>query len=491
MNGRNENHIWEEFTSRAEAYYAGEAPFGEKYRLAYHISPPVAWLNDPNGLVYHDGVYHLYYQYSAPFFENCVWAHATTRDFLHYRYEPIALYPSEGEGMWSGSAVVDSRNVSGLFDDKGGILAFYTRFQIAESHQRVELAYSPDGMLFRRYAGNPIIGNEERIWDFRDPKTFWHEETGRWITVVAGGVVRIFSSPDLLHWTFESDCPDIQTECPDLFPLAVDGDPERQKWVLSLGGRAYIVGAFDGKRFIPESEPIPMNGGTDCYATQTFSDIPAQDGRRIAVSWMDCWDNVNRPFQSLSLPVALTLRTNPQGQVRLYQQPIAEMRGLRGEAWEAPRQTLREGERLICPLRTELCEIHVEASAACGEVRLHVLQSGEESTVIGCRPATGEVFVDRRRAGKNEYTAKCPDVFTAMVTPGESVHIEAWVDRGSVEVFFNDGEQAFAALVYPLGEEGGITLEAVGGDADIRRMEVHRLRPITWEKGDLQRKPVE
>ncbi len=489
MAEHNEQHIWEEYTRRAEAYYNGPKPFEEKYRLAYHISPPVGWLNDPNGLVYHKGVYHIYYQYSAPFFENCAWAHVTTRDFLHYRFEPIALYPADGEGMWSGSAVVDAENVSGLFDEKGGIVAPYTRFHIADSHQRIELGYSADGQLFQRYAHNPVIANEERIWDFRDPKTFWHEESGRWITVVAGGVIRIYSSPNLCNWTFESECPDIQTECPDLFPLEVDGDANRRLWVLSLGGRAYILGDFDGKCFAPQSEPIPMNAGTDCYATQTFSDIPREDGRRIAISWLDCWDNVNRPFQSLSLPLELTLRTTPAGQIRLYQRPIEEMHGLRAESWKAPRQMLHEGERLTCPLLTELCEIRAQVGSSCGEIRLHVLQSGEESTVIGCRPATGEVYVDRRNAGKREYTEKCPDLLCGKVSLGDMVCMEVWVDRGSVEVFFNEGEQVVSALVYPLGEEGGISLEVKGGEAEIYNLEVYRLKPLTWEKGDLNTKP--
>ena len=488
----NEKHIYSEYTKRVDEYFSSDEPFKEKYRLGYHLSPPVAWLNDPNGLVYENGTYHIYYQFSAPFFENCTWAHITTKDFIHYTYQPLAIYPEDGEGIWSGSAVFDKENVTGLFDAEGGLIAVYTRFRISDNHQRVEIASSRDGKWYTRYPLNPVIANEQNIWAFRDPKTFWYPETGKWITIVAGGIVRFYSSSDLLHWTFESECPDIDTECPDIFPLPLNGDPSNIKWVLSMAGRYYIVGEFDGHRFKPLTQKIPMNGGADCYASQTFDNTP--DGRRICISWMDCWENVNRPYQSLSLPLQLTLKSGNDEMMRLFQMPIAEMNALRTEEWTLDSVEVSSDRSFECPIRSELCEIHIEVE--CGsheyhEIQIKVLKTGDECTIIGFRPESSEVFVDRSHSGLKDYTAKCPEVFTCPVTPSQTICLDIWVDCGSVEVFANKDEQLISALVFPIGCDGGITVEVVGGTANIKNMSIYKLKPFALEKGNLHQEWAE
>lgn len=477
--------LYQKYKEEVENYFAGAGCFSEKYRLKYHLSPPVGWLNDPNGLIYKAGIYHIYYQYSAPFFENCTWAHITTSDFLHYQYHPLAIYPQKGEGIWSGSAVYDAFNTTGLFDENGGFVAIYTRFQIDNSHQRQEIGISTNGIYYERYAGNPVIPNTENIWAFRDPKVFWYEPDKKWVAIVAGGIVRFYSSPDLIHWKFESENSDIETECPDIFPLKLDQNAEEKKWVLSLCGRYYYVGDFDGHTFTPLTGKIPMNAGKDFYALQTFDNIPEADGRRIAITWMDCWDNVNRPYQSLTLPVSLTLNTNKNGEMRLFQNPIRELKQLRNSYYAQNNISVLPGTDSVFPMKSDCCEIIVDAICDCTDFQLHVLKTGEESTIIGYRPAASEIYTDRGSSGILEYTAKSPAIQSCPILPCETIHLHLFVDCGSVEIFVNGGEQAISVLTYPIGDAGEIVCRVKDGEVRIKNMEVYTLNAVSIQKAEF------
>ena len=273
------------------------------------------------------------------------WGHAVSRDLIHWEHLPVALYEEDGIMIFSGSAVVDWKNTSGFgTGDNPPLIAIYTGH--TESEQTQNLAYSNDhGRTWTKYAGNPVIAIGAR--EFRDPKVFWHEATRQWImvTVLADQhKVRFDGSPDLRHWTHLSDfgpagAIDGVWECPDLFPLAIEGQPEQMKWVLKVDvlkgiGAQYFIGDFDGTRFINDAtddQILRVDYGNDFYAAQSWSDMP--DGRRIWIGWLNNWEYANliptSPWRGLfSVPRELHLRQYPEG-LRLIQQPVEELKQLR------------------------------------------------------------------------------------------------------------------------------------------------------------------
>ena len=286
---------WKEM-KQTEAY---DATNREKFRPQYHHSPAYGWMNDPNGMFYKDGEFHLYYQFN-PYgsqWENMTWGHSTTKDLIHWEAQPIAIEPDAIGSIFSGSCVVDKNNTSGF--GKGTIVAFYTS---AGQHQTQSMAYSTDnGKTFKKYENNPILTSD--IPDFRDPKVFWNPEIQKWNLILAAGQeMRIYSSPNLKDWTYESSFGkeygnhDGVWECPDLMKLQVRGT-DKQKWMLicninpggPFGGSAtqYFVGEFDGHKFTCDTKPEVtkwMDYGKDHYATVTFDNAP--DGRKIAIAWM-------------------------------------------------------------------------------------------------------------------------------------------------------------------------------------------------------------
>lgn len=264
---------------------AAEPTYREPFRPQFHFSPPRNWMNDPNGLVFHDGVYHLFYQYNpqGDKWGHMSWGHATSRDLFHWENQPLALPEKDGPMIFSGSAVVDAKNTSGLGQGgKGPMVAIYTGdVESPKKHQDQRLAYSnDDGRTWTQFSGNPVL--DLGMADFRDPKVFWHEASGKWIMVTVLATehkVRLFSSPDLKHWTVLSDFGPAgatggQWECPDLFPLSVEGDAATKKWVLLVSanpggptggsGSQYFLGDFDGTHFT--ADPI---------ASQTQKETPA------------------------------------------------------------------------------------------------------------------------------------------------------------------------------------------------------------------------
>lgn len=341
--------------------------YSEVYRPQLHYTPQQFWCNDPNGLVYNaeTGLYHFFYQYNPGVLYHdgqSHWGHAVSADLVHWTELPIALYPDAKGIMASGSAVIDRDNTSGLFDEsvpaESRMVAIFTYISESadpemEGDQRQAIAYSKDGGLtWIKYEGNPVITNAANEYgtDFRDPKVIWMEESGEWLMIVAGGRARIFTSPDLIRWTHNSDLvyadgEAIDSECPDLLPLAVEGDETNIKWVFSGSGVFYVIGDLvkeNGKYvFHAESERLSFyegaylgGSGSDLYATQSFSNMP--DGRTVLLSWIGdqsasklgkfgkTWNG------SFSMPLEAKLVTADE-QIRLATYPIAEMNTLRGE----------------------------------------------------------------------------------------------------------------------------------------------------------------
>lgn len=301
--------------------------YEEKYRPAFHFTSQRGWINDPNGLIYYDGEYHLFFQHN-PYerdWENMHWGHAVSKDLVHWKQLPEALYPDRLGTMFSGSAVIDYNNDSG-FGKKGkpAMVAYYTA--AAPDRQTQCIAYSLDrGRTWAKYTGNPVVDSKEK-WnseDTRDPKVFYYEPGGHWVMVLnERDGHSIYTSANMRDWTYESHITGFW-ECPELFELPVDGDKDNTKWVMYGASGTYMLGDFDGKVFTPESGKHLYTAGT-IYAAQTYSNIPAEDGRRIQVGW----SRMNFPGETafngmMLMPTELTLRTTKDGP-RIYNVPVRE-----------------------------------------------------------------------------------------------------------------------------------------------------------------------
>ena len=480
--------------------------YREKWRPQFHFSPAVMFTNDPCGMVHYAGEYHLFYQYNP--FEltqdpnYLYWGHAISPDLLHWQHMPLQLGPDELGSISTGCAVVDWSDSSGLFDGKPGLVAIYvySDWPVTEAPA---LAYSSDrGRTWIKYEGNPIMPNPGVGPHFRDPKVFWHEPTERWAMVLGGGILRIYSSENLIDWKPESILPDIASECPDFFELPIDGDPENTKWVLSLAGRFYYVGSFDGFAFTPETGKIIMNYGPDAYASQSFSDVPAEDGRRIMMNWMMSWQyarrpdiNPTRPWNgAMSIPHVLTLRSTDQGP-RLFQNPIEDLASLRTGGCTCQDTTITPTSTLIPPIKGMCLDIEVEFELGTAtEFGLEIAQSDRtrhhtgtravavdgEKTVIAYDVEAQELYVDRSLAGTT-YDTSFARVFRGPLAPKENrIRLHILRDWSSVETFANDGELTISTLIFPTPYSETTKVFAKGGEVRLVSLSIHKLKSV-WQ----------
>ena len=472
---------------------AAAPPFDEPLRPQFHFTPPRYFMNDPNGLVHYQGEYHLFYQHN-PFGEtwgHMSWGHAVSRDMLHWQHLPVALEEDNGVMIFSGSAVVDRDNTSGLClpsgADRSCLIAIYTGHR--KDRQTQNIAFSNDrGRTWTKYAGNPVI--DLGLKDFRDPKVIWHEPTKRWVmvTVLADQHrVRFFGSRDLKTWDTLSDFgPAGATggvwECPDLFPLPVDGNTRDVRWVLDVdinpgavaggSGGQYFVGTFDGKTFVndnPSDRVLWAEYGKDFYATSSFADLPAGDRRRIWMGWISNWLYANdeptitwRGAQSVPREVAL--RTVPDG-IRLVQSPIAELDTL--HVTKAPATIAAAGplpgsaDIRIDLTRGEWTEAGIELSNAAGE-----------KVVVGVASSPLELFVDRRQSRNGApFHKDYPGRHAAPVRwRNERIELRVLFDRSVLEVFANDGESVITDRVYPTQPLDRIAVRPAGAGRPVVRV---------------------
>ena len=311
---------------QADEIAGQDSLYKEKNRPQFHFTTRRGWINDPNGLIYHDGEYHLFYQHN-PFerdWENMHWGHAVSKDLVHWEELPDALYPDHLGTMFSGSAVIDYDNTAGF--NKGKTPAMVAAFTAASPDRQVQgIAYSLDnGRTFTKYAHNPVIDSKEK-WnsgDTRDPKVFWYAPSKHWVLVLnERDGHSIYTSGNLKDWKYESHVTGFW-ECPELFELAVDGNKDNTKWVMYGASGTYMIGSFDGKVFKPEAGKYCYTTGS-IYAAQTITNIPASDGRRIQIGWGRV-SHPGMPFNGMMmLPTELTLRTTKDG-IRLVSVPVKE-----------------------------------------------------------------------------------------------------------------------------------------------------------------------
>lgn len=449
------------------------------YAPVYHVAPSRGWINDPNGMVYFNSEWHLFYQYYEPsMVDGMQWGHAVSTDLAHWKTLPPALAPDRHGQIWSGSSVVDQHDSSGLFGGKPGMVCLFTYWDKADHRQCQGMAYSADGRTFRMYDGNPVIPQLRHLpghpddKDFRDPKVFWHEPSKRWVMIVAGGRLRVFSSKDLAHWAFESVSETIDTECPDLFPMALDGDPRRSTWVLSLGGRAYLLGEFDGRSFTATSERITMSGGPDFYASQTFADAPL--GRRIAVSWIHDWtygnalsaSGIRTPFPTgaqaggcLTVPCELSLRSTAAGP-RLFMQPVAELAGAFTVPPVVRELTLDASGATQLPDTLRSADIHItSAQPPTGRLTLSVPAAGANRVEFGWDCDRGVLFIDRRASGITGAGPYCSLYEAPLTSPGP-IDLRVLIDSCSIELFAHGGATHMSAFVPVEPSAAGLQLSA-------------------------------
>ena len=468
-------------TEKSNSYY------DEPLRPQFHFSAEKSWLNDPNGLVYFNGLYHLYYQsipYSSENNGDIHWGHATSPDLIHWTHHAPALFPDAVGTMWSGTAAVDRGNTSGFFPDgEEGIVVAYST-----NTQNVGIAYSRDGgYTFTKVSeSEPVLAHPDGVADFRDPHIFYYPEDGKWKMVVAGGLVRIYESPDLVRWR---PCGAAQeeyvTECPNLFRMKVENTGE-EKWVLSLGGRDYVVGSFDGKKFTGETEKTVMDEGADTYAGITFSDVP--DGRTIMISWLNRWWYAKATPDgawngSFSLPVEMKLYKIGD-KYRLFQTPVKEAETLRREKlFSSGDAVYKAGENPLENVFADTFEMLFTVDLSRSSAFEIGLRVGDgDRPFIRFTPETMTFVFDRTACADESDELKIkfnPREFTVekeAIKDGK-LSFRILVDRSSVEAFIGGGYHYFAARMQPKEKSRGMFVSADDKVVSDRR-EIYRLGTI-------------
>ncbi|GAB3558010.1 glycoside hydrolase family 32 protein [Spirosoma fluminis] len=482
-----------------------DTTYKQPLRSQYHFSPRQNWANDPNGLVYYDSEYHLFFQYN-PFgirWGHMTWGHAISRDLVHWRELPPAI-PEEGETMiFSGSCVVDKNNTSGFGRDGiVPIVAVYTGHR--PNNQSQHIAYSLDkGRTWTKYTANPVLDLKKK--DFRDPKVFWYEPTQKWVMIVLLPTEKkalFYNSADLKRWTktgefTAADSPANIWECPDLVEVPVDGTTERKHLLLlSMGsngaaggsGMQYYVGRFNGSTFVNELKPgAPrfVDWGKDYYAAITYNNLPIRGNRgAISIGWMNNWQYANdiptTPFRgTMSLPRELRL-AKVGTSYELRQRPIQELKQLVGKGMQGNGSDLALLNESLSAGGvsgdTYLLTMELDATKPASGVRIRkgVSETGvNEETVIGYDPTRSQVYVDRTRSGQVSFKKEFPGRFTApLQAQNGRISLQIWVDRSSVEVFANEGQATLTNQIFPSPTSRGIEFFGNGiGSVSIQPVE--------------------
>lgn len=506
------------------------ATYQEPHRPQLHFSPPANWMNDPNGMFFYEGEYHLFYQYypDSTVWGPMHWGHAVSTDMISWEHLPIALYPDDLGYIFSGSAVVDWNNTSGLGTaDNPPIVAIFTHHEPkgAEEEGRLDfqyqsIAYSLDrGRSWTKYTDNPVLSNPG-IRDFRDPKVSWHEASQSWVMILAAkDRVHLYRSPNLTDWTFASEFGAELGghggvwECPDLFPLSAEGNMDLTKWVMLVsinpggpnGGSAtqYFIGDFDGTTFTLDPDFAPrvqpaadgseqavwLDYGPDNYAGVTFSDIPIEDRRRLFMGWMSNWAYAQvvptTPWRSaMTLPRTLSLKESPAGWL-VRSRPVLEFDDLQTGGFEVLQGPTQGEKDITQSIAGELLplEVNLQAMASATEevgafgIKLHN-ELGEE-ILIGYDPTAMQYFIDRREAGPTDFSDAFAKRLTApRLMDDRAINLRLIIDVSSVELFADYGGTVMTALFFPTTPFDQLSLFAEGGELEWQRIDGRRLRSI-------------
>ena len=490
------------------------------YRPAFHLSPEKNWINDPAGMVYADGKFHLFNQYNpqSDQWGHMSWSHAVSLDLIHWQELPVALAEENGVAIFTGSVVVDAANSSG-FGVKGNspMVAIYTGNSAGLQTQN--LAYSNDhGSTWTKYAANPVL--DLHLENFRDPMVFWFAPGKHWVMVVSLATqhkVIFYNSPDLKTWTRMSEFGPAGAnavpnwECPNFFPLPVVNQAGTTKWVLELGvgdngpaaGSAtqYFVGDFDGKTFHsenPDNQTLWMDYGADFYAAQSFSGVPASDGRRIAVAWMDNWNYASKlptsPWRGqVTVPRELTLQRTSAG-IRLVQAPVRELESLRQEHVQLRNASWKDLQAMLAsrdwPQTLEIdADLQVEntPAEAAQEFGFLLRKGGSYGTRVGFDSTWNTVYVDRMHSGDLLVSQGFNQRHDAPVELANGhLRLHILLDRSSVELFAQNGLATITDLIYPRPFDNVLSAYATGHPPKVVSLDIWTLKaPSTTQSSGL------
>ncbi|MCY2929180.1 MAG: glycoside hydrolase family 32 protein [Planctomycetota bacterium] len=452
--------------------------YHEALRPQFHFTPRVNWTNDPNGLVYYKGEYHMFFQLNA---KGINWGpntrgHAVSRDLVHWKQIDDAIKPDTYGWIWSGSAVVDWENTAGLQKGRektlvaiyttGGILGTAGCWEHPTTPAVQAIAYSNDrGRTWTKYKGNPVLG--WRRGANRDPKVLWHAPTRTWIMALYmdENDFALFGSKNLTQWDRLQDihlCG--SSECPDFFELPVDGKAKNTRWVFWGGDSKYLIGQFDGRTFTKEGGQLSLEQGPNGYAAQTWSDVPAEDGRRIQISWMRDGKYPAMPFnQQMTCPAELTRKTFPEG-IRLCREPVREIETLRGRQHRWAGVTMKPGKNLVVPTKCDLFDVEVDVklgdvSEFCLFIQGHALRYN----------VAGRKFLFLNREVHTHSPAGLA---------GGRLQFRLLVDRTSVELFHAGGKTTASFCYLPAARDWPLEFYLYDGSAKVVSLRVHELKSI-------------
>ncbi|RDH26745.1 Extracellular exo-inulinase inuE [Aspergillus welwitschiae] len=516
--------------------------YDQPYRGQYHFSPLENWMNDPNGLLYHNGIYHLFFQYNPGGIQwgNLSWGHATSRDLTHWEEQPIALL-ARGYGgnnitemYFSGSAVADVNNTSGFGKNgKAPIVAMYTSYYpvtqtlpsgqtVQEGQQAQSIAYSlDDGMTWTTYdAANPVITNppepyQAQYQNFRDPFVFWHEESQKWVVIISLAALHklaFYTSDNLKDWKLVSEfgpynAQDGVWECPGLFKLPIDGG-NSTKWVLTSGlnpggppgtvgsGTQYFVGEFDGNTFTPNDDTVYpgnstanwMDWGPDFYAAAGYNGLSLND--HVHIGWMNNWQygaNIpTYPWRSaMAIPRHLALKTIC-GKATLVQQPQEAWSSIlsKNPVYSRTYNTVPVGSTNVSTTG-EMVKIDLSFSAASTAssfaIALRASADFSEQTLVGYDFVNKQLFLDRTKSGDVSFDQTFASVYRGPLTPDNTgmVSLSIFVDRSSVEVFGGQGEATLTAQIFPSNDAVHARLLSTGGATKNVYLDIYNVTS-TW-----------
>lgn len=515
---QNKTETPNEMNDEENSYYT------EQHRPQFHFSPENNWMNDPNGMVYYEGEYHLFYQYypDSTVWGPMHWGHAISPDLVHWEHLPIALYPDSLGFIFSGSAVIDWKNTSGFGStEQPPMIAIFTYHDpvAAKAQQNnVEsqgIAYSTDkGRTWTKYDGNPVVPNTDLIRDFRDPKVIWDEDSDQWVMVFAAQDHSMFwGSKDLKNWQHLSD---FGTEwgshagvweCPDFFPIKVAGSGEK-KWVLLQSinpgsvnggsGTQYFVGDFDGKEFVLDKRFVPfvqdekaiwLDYGRDNYAGVTWSDIPKDDGRRIFLGWMSNWNYAQivpttNWRSAMTVARELILQEEKEG-YRLASQAVPELEQLRGLEFHL-NNTIIEGQldfKDQLGFSPQLSEVVLEfdiAGSTANDFGIRLSNALGENYDFGYTISQNGFYSDRTKAGKRDFSEKfAPEVYRLPRTSiDQTIRLHIFFDTSSIEVFADGGKTTLTDIFFPNQAFDQLSIFSNKGSVRLKSADFYQLKSI-------------
>ncbi|MFD3002432.1 glycoside hydrolase family 32 protein [Pontibacter toksunensis] len=505
--------------------------FNEQHRLQFHFTPPSGWMNDPNGMVYHNGEYHLFYQHNpdSTVWGPMHWGHAVSKDMISWEHLPIALYPDSLGTIFSGSAVVDMNNTSGLgTKENPAMVAIYT-YHDAEGEragrddfQTQGIAFSLDnGRSWTKYKNNPVLKNPGTR-DFRDPKVMWYEEGQKWImTLAVKDHISFYSSPNLLNWKLESDfganvgAHGGVWECPDLFKLKTQ-DTDEEKWVLIVNinpgapnggsGTQYFLGSFDGNNFVIDpqfeaslnakpviattvngQEGIWLDYGRDEYAGVSWSGVPEEDGRRLFMGWMSNWDYANvvpteKWRSAMAIARKLELVNTPAG-MRVASMPVKELQNIYGTTKKLEAQTISNvldiSDKLSINTSTYDLQLRLEPVGTQNSFAVELSNAKNQKVLVGLDASRGQYYIDRTKSGDHSFSDKFSGIqYAPRLSNDKAFDLRLVVDVASVELFADSGKTVMTAIFFPDEEFTKVKLVTENGQLKLVSGQMTDLKSI-------------